>query len=110
MCYKSKFPTEVGAEERGGSVEWENRKRAEIVREKLPDHNRNFLSLSPLAARKYRGGLKCGRGLENCVPAVAYHFWLNLPEQFSQPRDHSSALHCKWCAAVAAEAALAAVN
>ena len=45
-------------------------------------------SLSPLAAREYRGGLKCGRGLENCVPAVAYHFWLNLPEKFLQSGAH----------------------
>ena len=26
------------------------------------------------------------RGLVNLVPAVAYHFYLNLPATFSQPR------------------------
>ena len=28
-------------------------------------------------------------GLVNCVPAVAYHFCLNLPRAFSQPGKHS---------------------
>ena len=34
------------------------------------------------------------RGLEKFVPAVAYHFWLNLPDTFSQPRTRTFSQLC----------------
>ena len=35
-------------------------------------------------------------GLVNFVPAVAYHFCLNLPEKFSQPGVHGLADPCMY--------------
>ena len=37
-------------------------------------------------------------GLVNFVPAVAYHFFLNLPEKFSQPGVNSFGGPCKYSA------------
>ena len=42
----------------------------------------------------YRWAKKWPPGLVNFVPAVAYHFCLNLPEKFSQPGAHFLAQPC----------------
>ena len=36
-------------------------------------------------------------GFVNCVPAVAYHFCLNLPAAFTQPGASALADLCIWC-------------
>ena len=58
-----------------------------------------------LVGARWEGGGGCGRTLQglanwraqgsvNFVPAVAYHFCLNLPAAFTQPRAHLLAEPC----------------
>ena len=55
-------------------------------------NKRNFMSACPLLQGSAK---RLKPGLVKFVPAVAYHFCLNLPGAFSQPGKHSFGDTCK---------------